>query len=69
MLHTFDSREREYIFDRGWTVKKDGMLVVPKADAKRLGKSVRFPGMRTLMLPSETGCTLIIEGRHFVVEG
>lgn len=68
MKHMYSNREREYFFDQGWRINADGMLTLTaKQAAKSTGKSFRFPGKRTLMVPADTGLTLLIEDRHFIV--
>jgi len=68
MKHLFSAREREYIYDHGWQINCDGMLILTaKQAAKAAGKSIRHPGKRTLMLPDDTGLVLLIEGLHFIV--
>lgn len=68
MKHTYSMREREYFFDHGWQINTEGMLTLTaKQAAQSAGKSIRFPGKRTLMVPCDTGLCLLIEGNHFVV--
>ena len=69
MKHYFDAYEREYIYDHGWIIDKDGMLVLyPKQAARYTNKSIKDPNVRTLVLPSVHGVCLIFEGLHFRVE-
>jgi hypothetical protein len=68
MNRIYSNREREYFFDHGWRINADGMLTLTtKQAAKNTGKSIRFPGKRTLMVPSDTGLTLLIEDKHFII--
>lgn len=68
MLH-LDAYERDYIIDRGWTIRADGMIILTAEQARKasLGQSIRHPGKHTLTLPSIHGLTLIFEGMHFIV--
>ena len=68
MKHMYTMREREYFADHGWKINTDDMLTITtKQAAKHAGKSIRFPGKRTLMVPTDTGLALLIEDRHFIV--
>ena len=70
MLH-LDPYERDFVLDRGWRIREDGMIILTHEQALRadMGESIRHPGKRTLTLPSVHGLTLIFEGMHFLVEG
>ena len=71
MKNMFDNCEREYIFDRGWKINSDGLVALSAKQFEKYaytGTLLKDPSKRTLMLPSMYGCTLIIEGLHFVVE-
>lgn len=64
----FDEREREFIFDHGWKISDDGILILTKEQFRKYqytGKSIRDSKIRTLMLPSVNGCCLIFEDKHF----
>ena len=65
-----DPEMREYLNDHGIRIAKDGFLTISKQQAKRLHfeKSVRRPGVRTLVIPSRFGETLLFEGQHFVIQ-
>ena len=68
MKHMYSNREREYFFDHGWRINADGMLTLTaKQAAKSTDKSIRFPGKRTLMVPSDDGLVLLIEDKHFII--
>jgi len=69
-MHLFDSIEIAYIKRKGWRINSDGILVLSAHQAKSepyLGRNIRNPEQRTLMVPSERGCTLLFEGKHFIV--
>ena len=69
MKRLYSMREREYFFDHGWQINADGMLTLTaKQAAQSAGKSIRYPGKRTLLVPADTGLVLLIEDRHFIVE-
>ena len=66
----WDMREKEYIFDHGWTINSEGLIEIPEKDFKNhqyTGKSLRNPDINTLMLPSINGCALILEKKHFII--
>lgn len=66
-MKKWDAIEQEYIFDHGWKLDKDEMLILTKDQYRKhqySGKSVR-DGRKTMMLPSIHGCCLIFEGKHF----
>jgi hypothetical protein len=68
----WDSIEQHCIFDHGWQIDKDEMLVLTKRQFNAYqysGHSYRDPTVRTLMIPSLHGCCLIFEGKHFRIEG
>lgn len=70
-MKKWDSREQEYIFDRGWKLDKDEMLILTREQFQKYqysGRSVRDKDVKTLMLPSVNGCSLIFEGKHFRIE-
>lgn len=68
MKHMYTMREREYFADHDWRINADDMLTITaKQAAKHASKSIRFPGKRTLMVPTDTGLVLLIEDRHFIV--
>ena len=66
---TWDKIEMDFIVRRGWRVNDEGLLVLTTAQAKgaNIGRSIRNPEQRTLMIPSLHGCTLIFEGQHFTI--
>lgn len=66
-MKKWDAIEQEYIFDHGWKLDKDEMLILTKDQYRKhqySGKSVR-DRRKTLMLPSVHGSCLIFEGKHF----
>lgn len=68
MNRIYSNREREYFFDNGWRINADGMLTLTaKQAAKSCSKSIRYPGKRTLMVPSDDGMVLLIEDKHFII--
>lgn len=70
-MKKWDSREQEYIFDHGWKLDKDEMLILTKEQFNKYqysGRSVQDKNVKTLMLPSVNGCCLIFEGKHFRIE-
>ena len=68
MKRIYSAREIEYFTDHGWQINADGMLTLTaKQAAKHTSKSIRFPGKRTLRVPTDTGLALLIEDRHFII--
>lgn len=68
--HLFDAVEREYIFDNGWRINADGLLELTAKQASKapfFGRSIRNQAQHTLMIPSLYGCTLLFEGKHFII--
>lgn len=66
-MKKWDAREQEYIFDHGWKLDKEEMLILTKDQYQKYqytGKSIT-DGSNTLMLPSVHGSCLIFEGKHF----
>lgn len=66
----FSAMEREYIYDHGWKIDEDGILVLTPDQFRKYqytGTSVRDRNVKTLMLPSDNGCCLIFEGKHFKI--
>lgn len=68
---TWDKIEMDFISRKGWRVNDDGLLVLNAAQAKsaNIGRSIRNPKQRTLMIPGLHGCTLLFEGQHFMIDG
>ena len=69
-MKKWDAREQEYIFDHGWKLDKDEMLVLTPEQFQQYhytDYSIQ-DGCRTLMLPSVHGSCLIFEGKHFRIE-
>lgn len=67
----YDHIEREYIFGHGWQINEDGRLQLTAKQAEKeqyIGRSVRNPEQRTLMIPSIHGCVLLFEGQHFIIK-
>lgn len=68
----WSERERETILDRGWTISpEDGRIHLTKKQFDTYqyhDRSVSDSHTRTLMLPTDHGCTLIFENRHFVID-
>ena len=63
-------RELEYILDHGFKLDDDGRILIKESDWNNLSwrdTSINDPSKRTLMIPSDYGCELIIEGLHFVI--
>ena len=65
----FDEIEMNFISRKGWRVNEEGLLVLTAAQAKgaNIGRSIRDPKQRTLMIPGLHGCTLLFEGMHFII--
>ena len=65
-----DARMREYLLDHGVRIGEDGFLTIPKSQEKvmQFAKSVRKPGVRTLVVPSIFGLTLLYEGQHWTIK-
>ena len=66
----WDLREKEYIFDHGWTIGKDDKIRLTKSQFNKnqyTGRSLKDPSVKTLMLPSINGCCLIFEHKHFEI--
>lgn len=68
--HLFDALEREYIFDNGWRINDEGLLELTAKQANKapyFRRSILDPAKHTLMIPSMYGCTLLYEGKHFII--
>jgi len=68
MAANIDARMREYLYDHGIKIDKDGMIVVTKQQFARerfKHRSLRNPDAMAWMIPSTNGCCLILEGKHF----
>ena len=66
----YDARSREYIYDHGWTIDKEGIINLTAEQFKRhqyTGTMLFDPSIKTLMIPSIHGSTLILEGKHFKI--
>lgn len=66
----WDAREKECIFDHGWTIDKDDKIRLTKAQFEKYqytGRSIHDHNIKTLMIPSIHGCTLLFEHKHFEV--
>lgn len=65
----FDEIMMDFITRKGWTVNDAGLLVLTAAQAKgaNIGRSLRHPELRTLLLPGLHGTTLLTENRHFII--
>lgn len=67
----FDGIELEYITRKGWSINPDGLIEITRAQARKepyIGHSIRNPRQRTLMISGTHGCTLLFEGRHFIIK-
>lgn len=65
-----DKMTAAYVERRGWRVTPDGMIQLTKAQAaaeQYMGRSLRDPNKRTLMVASLYGTALLFEGRHFEI--
>lgn len=70
-MKLFDNIEMGYINRHGWRINDEGMLVLTAAQAKEyqyMGRNIRNPEQRTMMIPGLHGCTLIFEGIHFIIK-
>ena len=70
-MKNWDSYERDYILDHGGYFDDFGVAHFDKNNrliCEKLGHSVRYPNMRTLVIPSVHGCCLIFELMHFVID-
>lgn len=68
--HLFDAVELKYILDKGWHINDNGLLEITSKQAVKapfVGRSLRDPAKRTIMIPSRRGCTLLFEGQHFII--
>ena len=66
----WDAREKEYIFDHGWKINKEGKIELTRSQFNKCqysGTSIRNPEIKTLMIPTTNGCALIFEHKHFEV--
>lgn len=66
----FDKIAMNYITLRGWRVNDAGLLVLTEKQLKNVpyfGYSHRNPKLRSLMVPTLHGCTLLFEEKHFIV--
>lgn len=69
-MMSFDALAQKYIQDRGWKINEDGLLQITAKQVRKeqyIGRSIHDPSQRTLMIPTLHGCTLLFEGKHFIV--
>ena len=72
MKKTWTGRELEWINDHGLKIDNNGIIQIPRAKWSRMqytDKSLRHPGKRTLMIPSDFGLCLLTEDMHFEIIG
>ena len=70
MKKNWDAREREYVFDHAGWIDEAGVAHFHHKDFNRMvniGVSAYDKNVRTLMIPTVNGMSLILEGKHFVV--
>lgn len=70
-MKKWDKTEQEFIFDHGWKLDENEMLILTRKQFdsyQYTDRSIYDHNVRTLMLPSNFGCCLILEGKHFVIE-
>lgn len=68
---TWDKYQKNFIFDHGGTIDESGIAHFQKSNTlimDRLGRSIRYPFLRTLVIPSVHGTCLIFELMHFIIE-
>lgn len=68
--HQFDAVEREYILNKGWRINADGLLEITAKQAREepyISRDLSDPSKHTLMVAGAHGCTLLFEGKHFIV--
>lgn len=64
--------EREWIYDHGFRIDDDGLILIPKSKWIRLqwtGTRLSNPSLKTLVIPSDFGTCLLTEGLHFRIIG
>ena len=69
-MKKWDNTEQHYIFDHGWRLDAEETLILSReqfAKYQYTGRSITDSKTRTIMLPSDHGCSLIFEGKHFRV--
>ena len=67
----WDRMEQEYIFDHGWRIDADEMLILTAEQFRKApytDHSFRDKKIKSIMIPSIHSCCLILEGKHFRVE-
>lgn len=71
MAPYLDGRTREYVHDHGWRYDSDtGMITITEDQYRKAGytgESLRYPGVRTIQIPTDNGSALYYEGMHFVI--
>lgn len=64
--------EREWIYDHGFGIDDDGLILIPRSKWTRLqwtDTSLRNPSLKTLQIPTDFGTCLLTEGLHFRIIG
>lgn len=70
-MKNWDAYETEYILNHGGHFDEKEIAHFSKSNhviMDRLTDSLRFPSIRSLMIPSVHGCCLIFEKTHFVID-
>lgn len=71
-MKIWDNIEKHCIFDHGWSIDKNDKIILTEKQFKEYhysGYSIKDNKIRTLMIPSNYGLSLIFEHKHFIVEG
>ena len=69
---SWSERARAYISARGWVLDENGVIVLTGKQYQsyqHTGRSIRDSSVRTLLIPTEQGSTLILERKHFRIQG
>ena len=69
-MKTWDQIETRYILNHSGRIDENGIAHFPRYTVPRLylGDSFRYPGLKTLVMPSLKGTALYFEKMHFVID-
>lgn len=69
-MKTWDEIETRYILSHSGRIDDKGIAHFPRYTVPRLylGDSFRYPGLKTLVIPSVKGTGLYFEKIHFVID-
>lgn len=69
-MKTWDPIETRYILNHSGRIDENDIAHFPRYSVPRLylGDSFRYPGLKTLIMPSLKGTALYFEKMHFVID-